>query len=80
MYGWNFLRLSSTQKEALERLNKSARRLITGLPKFTEAEDLEVISGIDKLKEIAAEVKQSILFRVNKTPSGRKILKKVRIP
>lgn len=76
-YGINYLRLTKAQGNGLEVLNREAIKVITGLSKYTRMEELYQIAGLNIIEEIARENKTSKMLRLQKTKSGKKILKEL---
>lgn len=52
-YGFNYLRLTRSKKDALERLNRAAIRVLTGLLKFVLSEHLANQAQMNALEDIA---------------------------
>ncbi|KAG0423552.1 hypothetical protein HPB47_000677 [Ixodes persulcatus] len=77
VYGINYLRLTATQKEKLEVLNRSAMREITGLPNISPIKELHKAAQVNTIEEIAQEMKISQYNRLQKTWHGRIILEKL---
>lgn len=77
MYGPSYLRLNKVQEETLNVLNRSAMRVITGLPKFTPIAKLEKAAQVNKVREIADEMVLEQLKRLSRSDHGRVILRKL---
>ncbi|KAG0436394.1 hypothetical protein HPB47_017967 [Ixodes persulcatus] len=77
VYGINYLRLTATQREKLEVLNRSAVRVITGLPKITHIKELHKAAQVNTIEEIAQEMKMKQYNRLEKTWHGRIILETI---
>ncbi|KAG0422955.1 hypothetical protein HPB47_001241 [Ixodes persulcatus] len=77
VYGINYLRLTATQREKLEVLNRSAMRVITGLPEITPIKELHKAAQVNTIEDIAQEMKISQYNRLEKTWHGRIILEKL---
>ncbi|KAG0410386.1 hypothetical protein HPB47_012496 [Ixodes persulcatus] len=77
LYAYNYNRLTQTQVLKLERLNREAMRVISGLPRLAKIEDLRIHSKLNTLKERADALKDAQLYRLKTTEAGRAILRHI---
>lgn len=75
LYAYNYNKLTQTQAQKLEVLNREAMRVISGLPRFAKIEDLHIHSKLNTLKERADALKEAQLDRLKTTEAGRDILR-----
>ncbi|KAM7281726.1 hypothetical protein ISCGN_005989, partial [Ixodes scapularis] len=73
-YGARHFWLSKAHWTKLETLNNRARRVITGLPRFTPLSTLRATSGINDLRDVVETRMSAHEKRLQLTPSGRGIL------
>ncbi|KAG0445306.1 hypothetical protein HPB47_017033 [Ixodes persulcatus] len=66
VYCLSYLRLKRVQEETLNVLNRSATRVITGLPKLTPLAKLEKAAQVNKVREIADEMVLGQLKRLSR--------------
>ncbi|KAG0434381.1 hypothetical protein HPB47_019149 [Ixodes persulcatus] len=74
VYGLNYLRLTKKQEAALTTMLRAAMRVVTGLPRFTQVDQLESIAQMNTIRDIADEMRVSQAQRLSRTPHGRIIL------
>ncbi|XP_040063063.3 uncharacterized protein LOC120837624 [Ixodes scapularis] len=77
LYGLPYHPVNRTQMLALERLINEARRLITGLPRYTRLDALKSCGGINDLSELVSAHYNIQEARLRTTPAGRSILAKL---
>ncbi|KAM7281240.1 hypothetical protein ISCGN_005704, partial [Ixodes scapularis] len=74
MYGLPYHPVTRTQLQALERLNHEARRITTGLPRYTPLAALKSCSGINDLTELLETHLHTQEVRLRYTHAGRHTL------
>lgn len=77
VYGLPYHPVNRTQKLALERLLNEARRIVTGLPRYTRLEALKSCSLINDLSEITDTHRHTQEVRLRSTEAGRDTLRRL---
>ncbi|KAG0423480.1 hypothetical protein HPB47_000747 [Ixodes persulcatus] len=80
LYGIPYHPVNWTQMLALDRLINEARRLITGLPRYTHPDALKSCGGINDLSELVSTHYNIQESRLRTTPAGRSIHAKLGYP
>ncbi|KAG0435908.1 hypothetical protein HPB47_018248 [Ixodes persulcatus] len=80
LYGLPYHPVNRTRMLALDRLINEARRLITGLPRYTHLDALKSCGGINDLSELVSTHYNIQEARLRTTPAGRSILAKLGYP
>lgn len=74
LYAYPYMRLNATQRLQLERINRKAMRLVTGLPQYCPVVNLHACSNINALQDLAEQQLQAQRVRLSTTAAGRQIL------
>ncbi|KAG0445103.1 hypothetical protein HPB47_023392 [Ixodes persulcatus] len=73
-YGYNYHHVTTKQQEELEKLNREAIRIVTGLPKYTWTADLYSHGGLNRLADVAEQLLSAQRTRLLSTRAGQRIL------
>ncbi|EEC07838.1 hypothetical protein IscW_ISCW019173 [Ixodes scapularis] len=73
-YGYNYHHVTPKQQEELEKLNREAIRIVTGLPKYTWTADLYAHGGLNRLADAAEQLLSAQRTRLLSTRAGQRIL------
>ncbi|KAG0424581.1 hypothetical protein HPB47_028207 [Ixodes persulcatus] len=78
-YGYNYHVLTPRQAEQLEKLNREAIRIVTGLPKHTPLRELYAHGGMNLLSELAEQALLAQRDRLSSSTAGLSILEELRV-
>ncbi|KAM7281426.1 hypothetical protein ISCGN_005974 [Ixodes scapularis] len=70
----------TTQAEQLEKLNREAIRIVTGLPKYTPLRELYAHGGMNLLSELAEQALLAQRDRLSSLTAGLSILEELGVP
>lgn len=70
MYSYNYVRLTKTPIQTLEKFNREAVRLVTRVPMYTEIGVLMGEAQMNTLEDLTAEYKESHIERLQITRPG----------
>ncbi|KAH6945930.1 hypothetical protein HPB50_010750 [Hyalomma asiaticum] len=77
MYGAFYHPITRTQLQSLERLSNEARRVITGLPKYTPLPALKSCSALGDIADLMSMHEVTQVTRLQPTHAGRATLSKI---
>lgn len=77
MYGFVYYNLTKMQKNGLEKINREAIRIITGLPRYTLTEDLYRYGNLNQLVDREDLHKAAQIDRLRASEAGRKLLQEM---
>ncbi|XP_040073077.1 uncharacterized protein LOC115313175 [Ixodes scapularis] len=80
LYGYNYHVLTPRQAEQLEKLNREAIRIVTGLPKYTPLRELYAHGGMNLLSELAEQALLAQRDRLSSSTAGLSILEELGVP
>ncbi|KAG0429790.1 hypothetical protein HPB47_023312 [Ixodes persulcatus] len=79
LFGYNYHVLTPRQAEQLEKLNREAIRIVTGLPKHTPLRELYTHGGMNLLSELAEQALLAQRDRLSSSTAGLSILEELRV-